>query len=130
MRGYTRWDQELRTGKNVAQNVMRAAQLARSEPQGPTYLMASREVFEERIDPVRIIKKHWKPAAPAGLSPESTKEIAEALISAKTPCVITTYLGRDPAAVPELVNLAESLGVGVLVRLSLIHSTEDHAHIL
>lgn len=78
--------------------------------------MASREVFEEKVDTVDINKKHWQPAAPAGLSPDSVKEIADALISAKNPCVITTYLGREPAAVPELVTLAESLGIAVLVR--------------
>jgi acetolactate synthase-1/2/3 large subunit len=82
--------------------------------------MASREVFEEKIDPVQIVKKHWQPAAPAGLSPESVQEIAEALIAAKNPCVITTYLGREPEAVPELVTLAESLGIAVLVRFYVV----------
>ena len=94
---------------------MRAAQFAKSEPQGPTYLMASREVFEEKVEPVQIVKKHWQPIAAAGLSPDSTEEIAEALISAKSPCVITSYVGRQPEAVSELVTLAESLGIAVLV---------------
>ena len=94
---------------------MRAAQFAKSEPQGPTYLMASRGVFEEEVEPVQIVKKHWQPIAAAGLSPDSTEEIAEALISAKSPCVITSYVGRQPEAVSELVTLAESLGIAVLV---------------
>jgi acetolactate synthase I/II/III large subunit len=96
---------------------MRAAQFAKSEPQGPSYLIASREVLEEKVEPVQIVKKHWKPAAPAGLSPDSVIEIAEALISARNPCVITSYLGREPKAVSELVTLAESLGIAVLEAL-------------
>lgn len=97
---------------------MRAAQMAKSEPQGPTYLIASREVLEEKVAPVQITKKHWKPAAPAGLSPNSTKEIGDALLKAKNPCVITTYLGRETQAVSELVTLCESLGIAVLVSQS------------
>jgi acetolactate synthase-1/2/3 large subunit len=120
VRGYTRFDHEIRTGKNVKQNIMRAAQMAKSEPQGPTYLIASREVLEEKVESVQITKKHWKPVAPAGLSPDSIKEIGDALLKAKNPCVITTYLGRDTRAVSELVTLCESLGIAVLVSLSCI----------
>ena len=41
-------------------------------------------------------------------------EIASALAAARRPLVVTTYLGRSSEAVSELVQLCESLGVGVL----------------
>jgi acetolactate synthase I/II/III large subunit len=117
VRGYTRFDNEMRTGKNVKQCVMRAAQFSKSEPQGPTYLMASREVLEERIEPYKLDKTKWKPLAPSGLAPESVREIGDALLGATQPVIVTTYLGRDPGAVPELVKLAEGLGIAVIVSI-------------
>ena len=116
VRGYTVYDNEIRTGKNVKQVILRATQMAKSEPQGPSYLMASRECLEENITPYDVDATKWKPVAPIGLSPACVEEIGNALVKAKSPIVITTYLGRDKNAVAELVMLCESAGVAVLVR--------------
>jgi acetolactate synthase I/II/III large subunit len=62
--------------------VHRALQIARSEPAGPVSLVAA-------------------------LTQEVTAEIATALAGARHPLIVTTYLGRNPAAVPSLVGLAE-----------------------
>src|SRR5699024_2369074 len=48
MRGYSKYDNEIRTGKNVKQLVHRSLQIAKSEPQGPVYLMGPREAMEEK----------------------------------------------------------------------------------
>ena len=101
----------------MKQLILRASQFARSEPQGPSYLIASRECLEERIMPYEIDATKWKPIAPIGLSPSSVEQIGEALLRAKNPVVVTTYLGRDTAAVTELVTLCESLGIAVLVSI-------------
>jgi acetolactate synthase-1/2/3 large subunit len=115
VRGYTVLDAEIRTGKNVKQQILRASQFSRSEPNGPSYLMASRECLEERITPYHLDVRKWKPLEPAGLTPSSVNEIASALLSAKAPVVITTYLGRDPESVPELIKLCETTGTAALV---------------
>jgi thiamine pyrophosphate-dependent acetolactate synthase large subunit-like protein len=77
--------------------------------------MASRETLEENIAPYEVNAKKWKPTSPAALSPDVLKEIGDALLSAKLPVVVTTYLGRDNEAVAELIKLADTLGVAVLV---------------
>ena len=41
-------------------------------------------------------------------------ELVDGLLAAKRPLVVTSYLGRNPDAVAELVRLADRLGVGVL----------------
>ena len=51
LRGYAKYDHEIRTGRNVKQLVHRAMQIARSEPAGPVYLTAAREVLEEELPP-------------------------------------------------------------------------------
>jgi len=114
LRNYVKYDNELRTGRNVKQLVHRALQIARSEPAGPVYLTGAREVMEERIEPYQVDAGSYPPVAPAALTAEVTAEIATALAGARHPLIVTSYLGRDPAAVPSLVALAELLAIPVL----------------
>jgi acetolactate synthase-1/2/3 large subunit len=114
LRNYVKHDNEIRTGKNVKQLVHRALQLARSEPAGPVYLVAAREVMEEPLDPYAVDPGPYGAIAPAALAPEVTAEIATALAGARHPLIVTSYLGRDPSAVPSLVELSELLAIGVV----------------
>ena len=114
VRGYMRYDAEIRTGRNIKAMVHRAMQFAHSDPKGPTYLMAAREVLEEQVPPTPDDHDAWQPVRPAALAPEDAADLAAALLRARRPLVVTSYLGRNPAAVPELVRLCGRLGMGVL----------------
>lgn len=114
MRNYTKFDYEFRTGRNVKQVVHRALQLATSEPKGPVYLVGAREVMEEELTPVAIDITQWPPIAPLAMRAEDAGELAKALAGAKRPLVVTSSVGRNPAAVPELVKLCQHLGIAVL----------------
>jgi acetolactate synthase-1/2/3 large subunit len=114
VRGYMRYDNEIRSAANVKQLVARAFQIARSDPKGPVYLTGAREVMEASAPVVKLNPEHWKPTAPAALAPDSVAELARALSSARAPLFVTSFLGRNPAAVEGLVRLCERLGAGVL----------------
>jgi len=114
LRGYAKYDHEIRTGRNAKQIVRRAMQIARSDPAGPVYLVAAREALEESLPPQPAGGDGWSPVAPAALAAEVADEIAAALEEASSPLVVTSYLGRDPAAVAALVRLCEQAGVAVL----------------
>jgi acetolactate synthase-1/2/3 large subunit len=114
VRGYMKHDNEIRAGANVKQLVHRALQLAHSEPRGPVYLMAAREVMEAEVAPVVIEPERWRPLAPTALAEEDAAAIAADLARARRPLVVTSYLGRNPAAVEALVRLARQIGIGVL----------------
>lgn len=114
VRGYMRYDNEIRVGANVKQIVHRAMQFAHSEPRGPVYVTAPREIMEAEIPPVTLDRARWPAIAPAALPPEAPAAIAKMLASARRPLVVTSYLGRNPAAVEQLVRLCHRLGVGVL----------------
>jgi acetolactate synthase-1/2/3 large subunit len=114
LRNYVKYDNEVRTGKNVKQLVHRALQLARSEPAGPVYLVAAREIMEEPVEPYQVDPGFYSPIAPVALTGEVTEQIATALAGAEHPLIVTSYLGRDPAAVPALVRLAELLAIPVI----------------
>lgn len=114
VRDYMKYAAELRSGLNVKQMVHRALQLATSEPRGPVYLMGAREVMEQETRPVEIDMSQWGPLAPSALAPGGVATILEALQGAQRPLVVTSFVGRNPAAVPELVRLCQRLGIGVL----------------
>ena len=114
VRGYMRYDNEIRVGANVKQIVHRAMQFAHSEPKGPVYLVAAREVLEAEIPQITLDRKQWPAIALNGLPPQAAREIVRALIAAKRPLIVTSYLGRNPKAVEQVVQLARSLGIGVL----------------
>ncbi len=114
VRGYVRYENEIRHGANARQIVHRALQFATSEPRGPVYVTAAREVLASETSRVRIEMQHWTPVAPAALAPENAARIAQALLEAEHPLVVTSYAGRSAAAVAELVGLATDLGVAVI----------------
>jgi acetolactate synthase-1/2/3 large subunit len=114
VRGYVKYDNEIRTGRNIKQMTHRALQLAHSDPRGPVYLMAAREVLEEEVPNVAIDATHWSPVASLPLPAPDVAGIVDALRSAQRPLIVTSYSGRNPQAVAELVRLCDALAVGVL----------------
>src|SRR5712691_195274 len=70
VRGYAKYASEIRTGANAGQLVHRALQIARSEPAGPVYLAAAREVLEEPAPRRPGQRQWWSPVAPAALAPQ------------------------------------------------------------
>jgi acetolactate synthase-1/2/3 large subunit len=114
VRGYMKYDNELRTGRNMKQMIHRALQIATSDPKGPVYLMGAREVFEEEIPPITVDPARFQRISPLALPEDGLTELVGNLLAAKRPLVVTSYLGRNPQAVAELVRLCDRLGVGVL----------------
>lgn len=114
VRPYMKYENELRTGRNMKQMIHRALQIAYSDPKGPVYLMSPRETMEEEIPRIEVDPARWAPIAPVALPEAGVEEIARELGSAKRPLAVTSYLGRNPAAVEELARLARCTGMGVL----------------
>ena len=114
VRGYVKYNNELRTGKNIRQIVSRALQIAYSDPKGPVYLMAAREVLEEEVSPVTLDRNEWQPVMPAALPAGEASDLLTKLLVARRPLIVTTYLGRNPQAVEEMVRLCRKLSIGVL----------------
>jgi thiamine pyrophosphate-dependent acetolactate synthase large subunit-like protein len=111
---YCRYTAEIKTGKNIKQMVNRALQFATSQPQGPVYLIGAREVMEEDITPYSLDQSLWDPVELGGLPPNASKTIAEALLGAEKPLLVTGYSGRNhklPAALVELANTVKGLRV-------------------
>lgn len=114
VREYMKYDNELRTGTNVKQIVHRAMQFAQSDPKGPVYLVGAREVMEEEVKPVDIDLSVWQAIRPAALPADGIAAILDDLRKAQRPLVVTSFVGRNPDTVAELVRFCESIGAGLL----------------
>jgi acetolactate synthase I/II/III large subunit len=114
VRQYMKYDNELRNARNVKQIVHRSLQLAHSDPKGPVYLVGAREVMEAESERVAMDVAEWPPIAPAALGEAAAASLIDAIQRAARPLIVTSYVGRNPVAVDELVRFCGRLGVGVL----------------
>src|SRR5258708_1460654 len=114
VREYVKWDYELRSGQPVDAVVDRALDIAMTEPRGPVYLTLPREVLTDRgVAPRRDTVR------PLGsLAPEpawaAVEEAANLIAKAQFPLIITSSVGRNPAAIDELAALAEEFALPVV----------------
>ncbi len=115
VRGYVKWDYELRTNENIDQVVQRAFQVASTEPCGPVYLTLPTELLLEKVKEVRIpaVARHGAPST-AQADAAVLDEAATLLIEAKKPLIVAGDSGRKPQSVASLVELAETLGARVV----------------
>ncbi|MGO1768927.1 MAG: thiamine pyrophosphate-requiring protein [Microbacterium sp.] len=114
VRQYVKWSYDIRTAANVPQVVARGLQLARSAPAGPVYLTGAREVLAETAARPDVAHERWGAVERVPAPDAVADELVEALLDAARPVIVTTYLGRDQAAVGVLVEVAERLGVPVV----------------
>ncbi len=115
VRGYVKWEYELRFNENIHHVIQRAFQVASTEPCGPVYLTLPREVLVERIEKVQIpdLARYSAPLTPQA-DTDMLAKTAELLIQAENPLIITGYSGRNTHSVASLVELAETLGARVV----------------
>ena len=129
LREFVKWDYELKRFDQLETVVDRALTLAQSEPRGPVYLTLPREVLAERHDAIEYADPARAVVPAATLpDPRAVEEAAAMLAAARNPIIITKAVGRDPAAVPVLVRLAETLGAPVFDQFhTYVNFPQDHA---
>jgi acetolactate synthase-1/2/3 large subunit len=128
LREFVKWDYEPKRFDQLETVVDRALTLAQSEPRGPVYLTLPREVLAERHDAIEYSDPP-RAAVPAATLPDraAVDEVAAILAGARNPIIITKAAGRDPAAVPALVRLAETLGAPVFDQFhTYVNFPQDH----
>jgi len=126
---YMKWSYELRAAEMIDAVLVRALQIATTAPQGPVYISGAREVWDEVVPPSQEVPAHWSPAVMAGLAPDALTDLHQALVQARRPLVITSYLGRDTQAVDRLADLSDRIGFGVCeVNPQYVNFPGDHPH--
>ncbi|KAI9036467.1 thiamine diphosphate-binding protein [Aspergillus affinis] len=106
---YGRYSAEIKSPHNVGTIVHRAVLMATTGSPGPVYLTATREILATEIPSLGSRPKPIPSCLLGYLSPEAVALIGDALLDAKSPLVITGYLGRNHRAVKELIKLADTV---------------------
>ncbi len=116
VRDYTKWDDQPSAVDGIPASFARGYRVAMTEPQGPVYLCYDAQLQEDPLDRVIPLPSPSASRVPTRMAadPAALDRLADLLMKAQRPVILVEYLGRDHAAVPELVRLAETLAVPVV----------------
>ena len=107
-----KWSFGVNTKSILPATVQRACQLAMAAPRGPVFVSVPMEYLFEKMTK--------NPPSPLGPAPAPTanakgiQELADLLLGAKNPVIISEEAGRSVKIVERMVELAEMLGAPVI----------------
>lgn len=110
---YTKWAHEVRTPEEIPLVLQRAFKEAMAPPNGPVFISIPWEFTMRKIDDNARLKGITKISSHFTGDPESIKESAQLLASAKNPIIIAGDAVGYTDAWKELQELAELLGAPV-----------------
>lgn len=116
VRDYTKWDHEPRSLAAVPATIARAYRVAMSGPAGPVYVALDAGLQEDRLDGPVDMPNFDRLRVPSAIGPDpaALQRLADRLAGARRPVIIAGYAGRDPRSFHNLVQLAETVGAGVI----------------
>ena len=119
VRPYVKWDDQPASPAAAREALLRAMWHAQSAPQGPVYVNLDAEMQEaplhEALPPIDAAR--YTSATPSAAAPETLREAAALLRSAKRPLLLMGRVSRDSDDWSARIALAEALGAGVLTDL-------------
>jgi acetolactate synthase-1/2/3 large subunit len=128
VRDYVKWDDQPQGASSVAESLLRAYQIAMTDPKGPVYLCFDVELQESPLPAdfrLPELTRFRPPAPPAG-NAEAIAAAAQALLESEWPVLVVEGLGRTPGGSEALQSLAEELGVPVLEQGSTFNLPNRH----
>jgi benzoylformate decarboxylase/acetolactate synthase-1/2/3 large subunit len=116
VRDYVKWDDQPASVAAIPESLIRAVQLATTEPAAPVYICIDTEHQEEPVTAGEhdVDLSRFASPARAAVDPSALDEVAHWLIRSERPVVIADLVGRDAAAFSALVELAELLALPVV----------------
>lgn len=113
IREAVKWDYELRHPEQVEDVVVRALDIACAPPPGPVYLSLPREILAMEVNPDRPMRRRSAVSQPMP-DPDAIDRLAGAIRKAEHPVLVTSNIGRDPAAAATLAALCEMWAIPVV----------------
>jgi thiamine pyrophosphate-dependent acetolactate synthase large subunit-like protein len=116
VREFVKYDDQPNSVEAVPESFLKAYRIAMTEPKGPVYVCLDTDVQEQKITAPMIVPDARLFRAPAGpaANPESLRRAAQLLAEAQWPAIVAGEVGRNPKALPVLLDLAEALGAPVV----------------
>jgi thiamine pyrophosphate-dependent acetolactate synthase large subunit-like protein len=116
VREYVKYDDQPNSVDAVAESFLKAYRIAMTEPKGPVYVCLDTDVQEAKIAKPMVVPRAqlFRPPAGPGANPESLRQASRLLAEAEWPVIVAGEIGRNPQALPALLDLAEALGAPVI----------------
>ena len=116
IRNYTKWDDQPASPQAAVESVLRANQMARTAPCGPTYVCLDVGLQEEALTEEVLIPdaSRYAPADPPCAPAATVKRVRALLKKAKFPVILMGRVSRSKADWERRVQLAEALNAPVL----------------
>ncbi|MBM2810821.1 MAG: Cyclohexane-1,2-dione hydrolase [Chloroflexi bacterium] len=116
VRDYVRWDDQPYSVDAIPESFARGHRIALTNPQGPVYLCYDAALQEDPLDhEVALVDPaRAQPPSPLMGDPDTLAKVADMLVRAEMPVIVTEYTGRTRAGFDALVDLAEMLGAAVV----------------
>ena len=116
VRPYVKWEWTLPSGVVVKEALQRAYSIMQSGPRGPVYLMMQRETLTEHwsVDAIRRFPSdRFGALAGAGADPDLIAALADRILAAQNPILITGYGGLDALGAQKMDELAQFAGIPI-----------------
>jgi thiamine pyrophosphate-dependent acetolactate synthase large subunit-like protein len=119
VRDFTKWDNTPGSVPATYEALLRAAQIARTAPCGPTYVNLDATIQEAQLDALPPLPDpaRYAPGAAPQPDPQAIAQAAQWLSNARAPLIIMGRTGRDIASWNDRVALAEKLQARVVTEL-------------
>ncbi|OGO39802.1 MAG: hypothetical protein A2147_00005 [Chloroflexi bacterium RBG_16_57_8] len=126
VRNCVKWDHDIAPDEDIHDVLRRAFSVALSEPRGPVYLSYRRDILTKMTD-VRPPDSYLAETTPLpSPDPKDLAKIADAMLAARNPLIVTGYTGRYPETVKPLIDLAETLAAPVISGLTRMNFPTTH----
>src|SRR5882672_9183983 len=127
IRDFTKWDDNPQSLQHFAESMVRAYKIAMTPPHEPILMVLEEKLQEDAMEKGKnlVIPKLNMVSPPAG-DPNAVREAARMLAMANNPVIVADRVGRTPAGVKHLVELAEALNCPVIDQLGRMNMPNNH----
>ena len=115
VRNFVKWDYQPTSIDGVPESFARAYSAMTTAPEGPIYMCYDAALQEAPLDKEVPLPPVGAVATPTPMVPDrgALEAIADKLLKADTPLLLTEFVGRRKGGFENLVQLAETVGAGV-----------------
>lgn len=116
VRDFVKYDDQPHSVASVPESLLRAYRIAMTQPMGPVYICMDSDVQEEPVETPHMVPEVtlYRPPAPPAANREALRTAADLLAKAEWPVIVAGEVGRAPAALPVLQEVAEMLAAPVI----------------
>jgi acetolactate synthase-1/2/3 large subunit len=126
VRNSVKYDRRLHGGEDIHEALNEVFRIACTEPTGPVYLTFPMDYLFREAEKPASLPAAAVPASLPAVDAETLNEMAEFLLAAKNPLLVSGNAGRYPENVDALIRLAETLSLPVLTGYSWMNFPGGH----